>query len=55
MQRERSVCASCGAHFQSDDFTEELGELTTCPYCGSLEIELLTEEPEASDKQADAA
>jgi len=57
MQGERPVCVSCGAHFQFDDFTEELGELTTCPYCGSLEIEIesLMEEPQASDERADAA
>ena len=57
MQREQPVCASCGARFQFDDFTEELGELTACPYCGSfeIEIELLTDEQQGDERQADAA
>ena len=58
MQRERPVCAACGAHFQLDDFTEDLGELAACPYCGSLEIELVDEGPreeQAKKPRADAA
>ena len=57
MQREGLVCAACGRRFRADDFFEEIGELVACPYCGSFEVEIepLAEEPEASDKQADAA
>ena len=53
MRREQPVCAACGARFQLDDFTEELGELVACPYCGSFEIEIepLAEEP-AGEEQA---
>ena len=40
MQCTGPVCASCGARFAIDDFTEDLGELVTCPYCGGVEIEL---------------
>lgn len=55
MQRERPVCAACGARFERDDFTEDLGELITCPYCGSVDIELAPDEAAAQDEQAEAA
>jgi len=55
MQRERPVCAACGARFELDDFTEDLGELVACPYCGSVDIELAPEEAAAETEQDEAA
>jgi DNA-directed RNA polymerase subunit RPC12/RpoP len=57
MKREELVCVSCGKHFQVDGFSEELGELVTCPSCGSLEIEIdvMADDAAADEPRADAA
>lgn len=57
MKREELVCVTCGRRFEVDDFSQELGELVTCPACGSLEIEidLMADETPAVERRADAA